>query len=128
MTHDVVGYDEVIVGEDQKVHIEYARRLLKKYNREFGTNIPLPVAKIVVGRVKDLKRTDQKMSKSSPEGCLFLDDSPDQIRDKLKAAKADPNGRENLEFLYRSFVDEKVPEMNSKLKSHLTEAMIAKFS
>ncbi len=127
MTHDVVGYEEVIVGEDQKVHLEYARRLLKKYNRAFETNIYLPRAKIVVGRVRDLRRTDQKMSKSSPDGCLFLDDSPDEIGAKLKAATADAQGRENLEFLYREFVGPEVPDMNSELKVKLTDALVRCF-
>lgn len=127
MTHDVVGYQEVIVGEDQKAHLDYARKLLRKYNSVFKTNIYLPKTNVVVGRVKDLRNTSQKMSKSSPDGCLFLDDTPDDIKAKLKSATADKNGRENLEFLYREFVNSNPPEMNVKLKEELAEALIYKF-
>lgn len=128
MTHDVVGYDEVIVGEDQEVHLEYARKMIRRYNAAFGTSYAEPKSKIAVGRVRDLRKSDQKMSKSTPEGCLFLDDAADAIQSKLKAAVADAAGRENLEFLYRSFVGGEPPAMNSELKSQLADAMIAAFA
>jgi hypothetical protein len=128
MAHDVAGYDEVIVGEDQAVHIEYAKRLLRKYNTAFGEDVRSPKARVVVGRVRDLRRPTQKMSKSSPDGCLFLDDPPDVIRTKLKAATADEAGLANLHFLYREFVGEDVPTLNSELKTKLADALICRFS
>jgi tryptophanyl-tRNA synthetase len=36
-----------------------------------------------------LKDPAKKMSKSQPEGCLFLDDSPEMIREKVKRAVTD---------------------------------------
>lgn len=126
MTHDVANYDEVLVGEDQQQHLEYARKLLKKHNKKFDSGLRIPVGKIVVGRIKDLKHTERKMSKSHPDGCLFLDDSPDDIRLKLKKATMDENGRENLAFLYCEFVNDTVPERNSELKERLAERLIEK--
>jgi tryptophanyl-tRNA synthetase len=127
MTHDVVGYENVLVGEDQKVHLEYARRLIRKYNKTFNEEVVLPRPMIVGGKVKDLRKPTEKMSKSSPDGCLFLDDTPDDIRTKLKAATTTPEGIENLSTLYTHFVGPTVPSMNSELKSQLADALIEAF-
>jgi len=126
MAHDVAGYNEVCVGEDQKQHLEYARRLLGKYRTQFE-EITIPVENIVVGRIKDLRQTDKKMSKSEIGGCLFLDDKPEIIRAKLKKAVMDEAGRENLVFLYREFVGSDIPESNQKLKEDLAQALVEKF-
>lgn len=123
MTHDVAGYEEVLVGDDQKQHLEYAARLLRKHNHKFGRGYVVPRGNIVGGRIRDLRFPDQKMSKSSPEGCLFLDDPPDAIAKKIKRATMTDAGRENLAFLYRAFVGEDVPESNSLMKERLTEAL-----
>lgn len=124
MAHDVAGYSEVIVGLDQKQHLEYARKLLRKYNSVYGTEYPIPVANIVVGRVKDLREPQKKMSKSSPQGCIFLDDYPEDIRQKLRKATADEAGLENLRFLFTEFVKSDIPESNQELKEMLAEALI----
>lgn len=123
MAHDVAGYKEVLVGEDQKQHLEYSRLLLKKYNRKFGKDYIVPKENIVGGKIKDLRFPDKKMSKSSPEGCLFLDDSPEELRQKIRKATMDELGRENMVFLYNEFVGGEVPESNSSLKEKLTEGI-----
>jgi tryptophanyl-tRNA synthetase len=123
MTHDVAGYKEVLVGEDQKQHLEYARRLLKRYNRKFGKDYLIPKENIVGGRIRDLKVPENKMSKSSPDGCLFLDDTKDVIAQKVRRATMDELGRENMVFLYNEFVGGEVPESNSSLKERLTESI-----
>ena len=124
MAHDVAGYSEVIVGEDQKQHLEYARKLLKKYNKVYDAEYLIPSVKVVVGRVKDLREPSKKMSKSSPEGCLFLDDTEDDIRQKIRKATTDEDGLNNLKFLYGEFLGETIPESNQELKDNLSEALI----
>jgi len=124
MAHDVVGYREVLVGEDQKQHLEYARRLLKRYNRKFGKEYVIPKENIVGGRIRDLRVSDNKMSKSSPEGCLFLDDTPEEIAQKIRRATMDELGMENMKFLYGEFVGGEVPERNIDLKEKLTEGIV----
>lgn len=124
MAHDVAGYSEVVVGLDQKQHLEYAKKLLKKHNSVYGTEYPAPVPNIVVGRIKDLREPTKKMSKSSPQGCLFLDDTADEIRQKIRKATADEEGLNNLKFLYGEFVKDTPPESNQKLKEVLAEAII----
>lgn len=124
MVHDVAGYREVLVGEDQQQHLQFARLLLKKYNRTYGQNLAIPKERIVVGRIKDLRNSQNKMSKSSPKGCLFLDDPPDTIRLKLRKAVADEKGLENLRYLHQYFVGSEIPESNLALKEELAEAII----
>src|SRR5277367_5233914 len=75
MVHDVLGYDEILVGDDQTQHINYARDLIERYNRVFKTSIRLPIARPVGGRVMSLTEPTKKMSKSESNGCLFLDDT-----------------------------------------------------
>jgi tryptophanyl-tRNA synthetase len=126
MAHDVAGFEEVVVGVDQEQHLQYAAKLLRKYNRS-GHAIMIPKANIVVGRVKDLREPDKKMSKSSPQGCLFLDDEPDVIRQKIRRATANPEGLVNLHLLYREFVGEEPSERNEEMKNRLAEALILTF-
>jgi tryptophanyl-tRNA synthetase len=127
MTHDVAGYDEVLVGADQEQHLQFARKLLKKYNKVYEKNLTVPEMNIVVGRVKDLREPDKKMSKSQPQGCVFLDDSPDDIKHKLRKANATELGLENLKYLYKEFVGEEAPESNEKLKETLANKMAERF-
>lgn len=108
MAHDVAGYSEVIVGLDQKQHLEYARKLLRKHNSKFGSDYPLPTPNIIVGRIKD----------------LFLDDTPEVIRKKLRKATADEAGLENLRFLHGEFVGGEIPESNERLKEELSEGLM----
>ena len=127
MCHDVAGYGGVLVGHDQTQHLQFARHLIKKYNRRFQQDLRVPDEKIVVGRIKDLKRSENKMSKSSPQGCLFLDDEPDVMAKKIRKATMDEAGTESLRFLYTEFVSQQVPESNRQLKEELSAAMVEKF-
>jgi tryptophanyl-tRNA synthetase len=125
MTMDVAGYDEILVGEDQAQHINYARDLIQRYNRIFDAAIDLPEAKTVGGRVMSLTEPTKKMSKSEPEGCLFLSDSEDYIRRKIKAATMTMEGRDNLIDLYRKLGGrEEIPEMNSDFKPLVADLLV----
>ena len=55
MAHDVAGYEEVMVGADQTQHLEYARRLLRRYNRTHKQNLRLPKTNVVGFKVMDLR-------------------------------------------------------------------------
>ena len=117
MVHDVMGYDEIFVGDDQTQHINYARDLIQRYNREFNAGIRLPIARPVGGRVMSLTDPAKKMSKSEPDGCLFLDDSPQEVERKIKAATMTEEGHANLVQLYRDLGGtEAIPRMNSEFK------------
>ena len=117
MVHDIMGYDEILVGDDQQQHVNYARDLIERYNRVFKSEVRLPVAKTVGGRVMSLTEPDKKMSKSEPNGCLFLADSPAEVERKIKAAVMTDEGRKNLISLYYDLGGKEViPVMNSEFK------------
>jgi tryptophanyl-tRNA synthetase len=125
MTMDVAGYDEILVGEDQAQHINYARDLIQRYNGIFGADIRLPEAKTVGGRVMSLTEPEKKMSKSEPDGCLFLSDSEAVIREKIKKATMTTLGRNNLIRLYQYLGGSlPVPEMNSDFKPLVADLLV----
>jgi len=112
MAHDLVGYDRVIVGEDQRQHVEYANVLFKrcgfkKIKGDFRG-----------GRIMDLSDPTKKMSKSNPKGCLFLGEDPTK---KIMKAVTTKKGRENLIYLYKQLGGKKVPRLNKDLKIKLIE-------
>ena len=96
MTADIILYDAkfVPVGEDQLQHLELARTLVRKFNNRFGKTFIEPRPLLTkIPRLMSLDDPTKKMSKSQPGGCLFLDDSPTEIREKLMRATTD-SGKE----------------------------------
>jgi len=96
MAADIVLYNASVVpvGHDQLQHLELARTLVRKFNNKFGKTFvePKPIF-TKIPRLMSLDQPDKKMSKSRPAGCLFMDDSPAVIREKLRRATTD-SGRE----------------------------------
>ena len=128
MVHDIMGYDEVLVGDDQAQHLNYARDLIERYNKTFNEDFTLPEFRTVGGRVMSLTEPTKKMSKSEPEGCLFLSDSEDYIRRKIKAATMTMEGRDNMIELYRNLGGrEEIPEMNSDFKPLVADLLVKVF-
>lgn len=119
MAGDVLLYDaEVIpVGDDQLQHLELARTLARRFNSRFGKTFIEPKGLLTkTPRVMSLKDPAKKMSKSQPEGCLFLDDEPEAIHTKIARAvtdsgseiKYDPEhrpGLANLIEIYAALTD-----------------------
>ncbi len=92
MAADIVLYDAafVPVGDDQRQHLELTRTLVRKFNQRFGETFKEPKELLTkAARVMSLKDPAKKMSKSDPSGCIFLDDSPDTIKEKIKRAVTD---------------------------------------
>ncbi|HZX01115.1 MAG TPA: tryptophan--tRNA ligase [Candidatus Paceibacterota bacterium] len=92
MAADILLYkaEYVPVGEDQRQHIELAREIVRTFNDRFGKTFKEPKAVTTKGtRVMSLADPAKKMSKSIPNGCLYLSDSPAIIRDKIKRAVTD---------------------------------------
>ena len=92
MAADILSYKAnfVPVGEDQRQHLELARDIARIFNKRFGVTFPEPVGIFVDGlRVKSLDNPDKKMSKSLPKGCLYLTDSPEIVRKKIRSAVTD---------------------------------------
>ncbi len=146
MASDILLYDAkfVPVGNDQDQHLELARTLARKFNSKFGKTFIEPQAlHTEVPRLMSLDDPEKKMSKSRPEGCLFLDDTPDVIRKKIKRAVTD-SGNEvkfdekekpaisNLLLVYSAFGGKKISEIEKmyagkgygEFKSELAEIVV----
>jgi len=118
MAADIILYNAkfIPVGEDQLQHLELARTVARKFNARFGETFVEPKGLLTqTPRVMSLKDPLKKMSKSDPDGCLFIDDSPEDIKRKLARAVTDSDasilydpekkpGLSNLLNIYGAFV------------------------
>ncbi len=98
MAADILLYkpDLVPVGEDQKQHVELTRKVAERFNNLYGEvfTVPEPYIPKAGARIYGLTTPGDKMSKSVPEGCVFLMDKPEVIAKKFKRAVTDSD-REN---------------------------------
>lgn len=93
MAADILLYqpDYVPVGEDQKQHVELCRNVAERVNSVYGDvfKVPEPYIAKVGARIMSLNQPESKMSKSMPEGCVFLMEKPEDIMRKFKRAVTD---------------------------------------
>lgn len=93
MAADILLYqpDFVPVGEDQKQHVEICRDIAERFNGIYGDvfKVPEPYIAKVGARIMSLNNPSTKMSKSIPEGCVFLMEKPEDIMRKFKRAVTD---------------------------------------
>jgi len=92
---DILLYqaERILVGGDQRQHLELARALAVRFNQRFGAVFCIPKA-IIPGRgarIMDLQDPRKKMSKSaeSQRGTIRLVDAPEDIRKKIRSAVTD---------------------------------------
>lgn len=93
MAADILLYqpDFVPVGNDQKQHVELTRNVAQRFNNIYGDvfKVPEPYIPKTGARIMSLNAPDSKMSKSIPEGCVFLMEKPEDIQRKFKRAITD---------------------------------------
>lgn len=112
MAADILVYKSnlVPIGDDQKAHLDVANEIVKKFNYMFGKIFePIKAFKSAGERIKSLQDPTKKMSKTphqanplstrnrgglgagqaGDDSCIFLVDSPDIIRTKIKKATTD---------------------------------------
>ena len=98
MAADILLYQPhyVPVGADQKQHVELTRDIAQRFNSIYGDvfRIPEPYIPKAGARIYGLTTPGDKMSKSIPEGCVFIMDDPAVIARKFKRAVTDSD-REN---------------------------------
>jgi tryptophanyl-tRNA synthetase len=95
---DVLLYNatHVPVGEDQKQHLELARDIAIKFNNDYDVDLFVPPEPFIgngtAARVMSLRDGSAKMSKSDPSDMsrINLTDSDDEIAQKIRKAKTDP--------------------------------------
>jgi tryptophanyl-tRNA synthetase len=85
----------VPVGDDQKQHLELANDIAQKFNHDYGVEFfptITPMIQGVAARVMSLRDGTKKMSKSDPsdQSRINLTDSADEIAQKIRRAKTDP--------------------------------------
>ena len=95
---DILLYQatHVPVGEDQKQHVELTRDIAIKFNNDFDVElfvVPEPfIGGGATARIMSLRDGKAKMSKSDPSEMsrIQLTDSDDEIGQKIRKAKTDP--------------------------------------
>jgi len=93
---------KVPVGEDQLAHMEVTRLLARRFNKRYGELFPIPqVLQVKSLRILSL-RGEGKMSKTNPDGAIFLMDEMGTIANKIKVAETAFEG-----------------VMNDRLESHI---------
>jgi len=157
MAADILLYDatHVPVGEDQKQHLELSRDIAQKFNLDYDApnflKVPEPLIQKTFSRIMSLKDGTKKMSKSDPSDLsrINMTDTKDQIVNKIKKAKTDPDllpstdkdfqkrpELENLLGIYSSMKNqsllESINEFSGKnfsdLKEKLTETIVEKIT
>jgi len=124
MTADIIinDPDVIIIGKDQKPHLDLCNDISKKYNGkyynyEFGD----------VDKVMSLIDPTKKMSKSLGEKhVLYLFD--EDYYQKLKKATANEDGLNNLYIIAKALGIDNKFEMNSELKNAIADRMKEIFS
>ena len=131
MAADILLYqaDYVPVGEDQKQHCELTRDIATRFNNIYGETftVPEPYIPKVGARIMSLGNPTSKMSKSDPQGCVFLMDKPEEIARKFKRAVTDSDtencvryapaekpGVANLMSIYSSVTGKSFPEIEKE--------------
>lgn len=131
MAADILLYkaEFVPMGEDQRQHVELAREVARTFNDRFGKTLKEPKAIYTKSmRIMSLDNPLKKMSKSLPAGCLYLVDSPEIIKEKIKRAvtdsfttiEYDPLRRpaiSNLVLIYSEFSGLPISEVVKRFKN-----------
>ena len=133
MAADILLYqpDFVPVGEDQKQHVEICRDVANRFNHVYGDvfKVPEPYIPKAGARVMSLNQPETKMSKSIPEGCVFLLEKPEDIMRKFKRAVTDSDtercvrydrenkpGVSNLMSIYSAVTDKSYEEIEAEFE------------
>ncbi len=111
MAADILLYkaNDVVVGQDQKQHLELARNIAERFNNKYGETFPLPnpIIGSDSGKIMSLKDPKTKMSKSDKniDATIFLNDDSETIKHKISKAVTDSDNqvfldRENKPGVY----------------------------
>src|SRR3954454_15758110 len=151
---DILVYQatHVPVGEDQKQHVELTRDVALKFNNDFDVDLFVAPEPYIGGgsaaRVMSLRDGRSKMSKTDPsdQSRIHLTDSDEQIAQKIRKAKTDPeplpdnaadlDGRpeaKNLVGIYAAITGESVEQVLARFagqgfgafKPALADALVA---
>lgn len=135
MAADILLYDTdvVMVGADQKQHLELTRNLAERMNNKYQKQlfkIPSFFTKTYSSKIMDLQNPIKKMSKSSEndKGTIFLNDKPEEINKKIMSAITDnfnnvkydtenQPGITNLINIYTTLTNKSIDEIQEEFKN-----------
>ncbi|CAG8455321.1 21712_t:CDS:1 [Gigaspora margarita] len=130
MAADIFLYDAdlVIVGQDQRQHLELTNTIARKFNNFFGQNL-LKIPQFSIpdrgAKIMDLQNPTRKMSKSEPDHLSLLD-APEIVKKKVVRAITDSEnkiryqpkkkpGISNLLTIYSLLADREIKEVERNL-------------
>lgn len=133
MTADILyaDIDLVPVGIDQKQHVELARDIAIRFNKNYGDTFVIPEVLIseTGTKIKDLKDPTKKMSKSeeNPNGVILMLDEEKAIRKKIMGATTDSEmsvhfdeekkpGISNLMNIYAALKEKTIDEIEAEFQ------------
>lgn len=99
MAADILLYNPmgVIVGQDQKQHLELTQKLAERVNKKYKLDftIPRPIIPKVGAKIMALRKPDSKMSKSDEDkmNTIFLLDSDEDIIKKITTSLTDSENK-----------------------------------
>lgn len=135
MASDILLYDAdyVPVGIDQKQHVELARDIAERFNKNYGETfkVPEPLIPEIGAKIMDLQEPTKKMSKSAEnyKGVILLLDDEKTIRKKVMSAVTDSDnkvyydkenkpGISNLLTIYSSLKNITIKETEEHFKDY----------
>lgn len=123
---------KIPVGEDQLPHLELTREFVKRLNKKYGCSLILPQPLIFkTARILSLRGLS-KMSKSNPEGAIFITDDPKTIYKKIMKAETAIEGKmtpnfESLILIVKNLAgEEDKKEIDELVKKHLKGEKVIK--
>jgi tryptophanyl-tRNA synthetase len=89
-TADIIMYkaDAVPVGEDQAPHIELTREIVRRFNNFYGAVFPEP--RTLLTPTPRMPGTDGRKMSKSYGNAIYLKESPEAVREKLRPMVTDP--------------------------------------
>jgi tryptophanyl-tRNA synthetase len=134
---DILLYQatHVPVGEDQKQHVELTRDIAIKFNNDFDVDLFVPPEPFIGGgtaaRVMSLRDGRSKMSKSdaSDMSRINLTDSDEDIAQKIRKAKTDPEPLpDNVEALDERPEAKNLVGIYAAVTGETLDAVLARFA
>ena len=91
-TADIILYDAnlVPIGEDQKPHLEIAREIVRRFHYLFKTEDVFVEPKELLTEMPRLPGLDGRKMSKSYNNAIYLDESSENIWQKVRQAKTDP--------------------------------------
>jgi len=94
---DILIYkaNAVPVGEDQAPHIELTREVARRFNHLYGEVFPEP--QTLLTEIPRIPGTDGRKMSKSYGNAVFLKDTPEAVREKIKPMVTDPARKRRID-------------------------------